>query len=75
VIKGPARCCRSKNGVSKLEQAVFGPAGKRRREKDWQRTAGMFRDDPIMKQVIDEALRLREEERAQARRENDENGQ
>ena len=61
--------------VSKLEQAVFGPAGERRGQKDWQRTVGMFRGDPIMKQVIDEALRMREEERKQARRENDENGQ
>ena len=35
--------------------------------KDWRRTVGMFRGDPIMKQVIDGALRLREEERQLAR--------
>ncbi len=35
--------------------------------KDWRRTVGMFRDDPIMKEVIDEALRTREVERAAAR--------
>ena len=36
-------------------------------KKDWRRTVGMFRGDPIMKEVIDEALRLREEERRLAR--------
>lgn len=60
--------------ISMLEQAVFGPADKSRREKDWQRTVGMFRGDPIMKEVIDEALRLREEERKQAHSENFESG-
>jgi hypothetical protein len=35
--------------------------------KDWRRTVGMFKDDPIMKEIIDEALRMREEERRQAR--------
>lgn len=35
--------------------------------KDWRRTVGMFRDDPVMKEVIDEALRAREAERAALR--------
>jgi len=35
--------------------------------KDWRRTVGMFRDDPVMKEVIDEAQRMREFERALAR--------
>lgn len=35
--------------------------------KDWRRTVGMFQGDPIMKEVIDEALRMREAERAAAR--------
>lgn len=34
-------------------------------QKDWRRTVGMFDDDPIMKGVIEEALRRREEERRQ----------
>jgi len=37
--------------------------------KDWRRTVGMFRGDPIMKEVIDGALRLREEERRLAHEE------
>ncbi len=36
--------------------------------KDWQRTVGMFRGDPIMKEIIDEAQRVREEERCMARK-------
>ncbi len=39
--------------------------------KDWRRTVGMFRGDPIMKEVIDGALRLREEERRLAREQED----
>jgi len=34
--------------------------------KDWRRTVGMFKGDPIMKEIIDEALRMREEERRDA---------
>jgi hypothetical protein len=34
--------------------------------KDWRRTVGMFRGDPIMKTINDEANRLRESERAVA---------
>ncbi|MBC8290481.1 MAG: hypothetical protein H8E37_09205 [Planctomycetes bacterium] len=51
--------------VEKLEQAVFRTNGQERR-KDWRRTVGMFRDDPVMKEVIDEALRARAEEREQS---------
>jgi hypothetical protein len=32
---------------------------------DWQATIGMFADDPVAKEIIDEALRIREEERRQ----------
>jgi hypothetical protein len=35
--------------------------------KDWRRTVGMFKGDPIMKEIIDEALRMREEERREVR--------
>ncbi len=31
----------------------------------WQATVGMFADDAVAKEVIDEALRIREEERGQ----------
>jgi hypothetical protein len=40
-------------------------SGRRRRQKDWRRTIGMFDGDPIMKEVIEEALRSREQERRQ----------
>jgi hypothetical protein len=30
---------------------------------DWRSTVGMFSGDPIAKEIIDEALRLREQER------------
>ena len=35
------------------------------RIKDWRRTVGMFRGDSVMKEVIDGALQMREEERRQ----------
>jgi hypothetical protein len=34
-------------------------------KKDWRRTIGMFDDDPVMRDIIDGALRSREEERRQ----------
>ena len=34
-------------------------------QKDWRRTVGMFDEDPVMKAVIEGALRRREEEREQ----------
>ena len=37
------------------------------RRKDWRRTVGMFKGDPIVKEMIDEALRMREEQRREAR--------
>ena len=54
--------------VAQLEQRVDELAGGRASQpqtptKDWRRTVGMFRGDPIMKEIIDGALRLREEER------------
>jgi hypothetical protein len=39
--------------------------------KDWRRTIGMFDDDPVMKDVIEEALRCRQEERKQFYEEHD----
>ena len=54
--------------VTQLERRLDELAGGRVRQpqtptKDWRRTVGMFRGDPIMKEVIDGALSLREEER------------
>lgn len=54
--------------VSRLEKKVF---GKERREKDWRSTVGMFGSDPFMDDVIDGALKSREEERQKARNDTD----
>jgi len=52
----------------RLDELAGGGASKSQTTaKDWRRTVGMFRADPIMKQVIDGALQLREEERRRAR--------
>jgi hypothetical protein len=58
--------------VARLEQRLDDLAGGKATSfqvpaRDWRRTVGMFRGDPIMKQVIDGALRLREDERQLAR--------
>ncbi len=34
---------------------------------DWQKSVGMFRGDPVFKETIDYAARLREQERERAR--------
>ena len=33
------------------------------RKKDWRRTAGMFDGDPLMREIIEEGRRVREEDR------------
>ena len=33
------------------------------RKKDWRRTAGLFDGDPLMKEIIEEGRRIREEDR------------
>jgi hypothetical protein len=38
------------------------------RAKDWRRTIGMFTDNPGMKELFAEAMRLREADRGKARR-------
>jgi hypothetical protein len=38
------------------------------RKKDWRRTIGMFDGDPIMKEIIEEGRRIREEDKRQADR-------
>jgi hypothetical protein len=56
--------------VERLERIVDELQARRVSEPDrdaWIATIGMFQDDPIAKEIIDEALRLREEERRQVR--------
>ncbi len=36
------------------------------RPKDWRRTVGMFDGDPVMKEIIDEGRRIREQDRAES---------
>jgi hypothetical protein len=52
--------------VEELRQAVLRKPGQPGRD-DWRRTIGMFANDPIAKEIIDEALKIREEERQRAR--------
>lgn len=33
------------------------------RKKDWRRTAGMFDGDPLIREIIEEGQRVREEDR------------
>ena len=37
------------------------------RKKDWRRTIGMFDDDPLMDQIIQGALKARQDERLASR--------
>jgi hypothetical protein len=37
-----------------------------RRKKDWRRTVGMFTDNPEMKELLAEAMKLREADRSAA---------
>ena len=34
--------------------------------KDWRSTVGMFRNDPVMKEIIEAGRRIREDDRQQA---------
>ncbi len=55
--------------VAKLEEAVFGDNEPGR--DDWQSTVGMFRGDPVMKEILDDVRANREQERKEARSEKD----
>jgi len=57
--------------VAKLESAVFGARPEPSRD-DWQRTVGMFRGDPVMKEILDEVREAREREREASRGSDDE---
>ena len=56
--------------VERLERIVEAMRGDPLRgepgQDDWHRTIGAFSGDPLAKEIIDEALRLRAEERQQA---------
>jgi hypothetical protein len=50
--------------VEEMRSEMRRPRGQPGRD-DWRMTIGAFADDPIADEIIDEALRLREEERRQ----------
>jgi hypothetical protein len=56
--------------VAVLEKELAGLKSRRRngRAKDWRRTVGIFTDNPGMKQLFAEAIKLREADRNKARR-------
>ena len=57
--------------VATLEEQVrelLDRLDKQNRLPNWQATVGMFKDDPLAKEVMDEILAAREEERERARR-------
>jgi hypothetical protein len=52
--------------VEELRQQASRKPGQPGRD-DWRRTIGMFANDPIAKEIIDEALKIREEQRREFR--------
>jgi hypothetical protein len=50
--------------VAELMERILAPPV----EKDWRSTIGMFKDDPIMKEIQEEGRKIREAEREEARR-------
>ena len=57
--------------VAKLEQQMAelqATLANGAQKKDWRRTIGMFTDDPGMQELFKEAMKIREADRARARR-------
>jgi hypothetical protein len=56
--------------VAAIEKELAGLKSRRNngRQKDWRRTVGMFTDNPEMKELFAEAIKLREADRNKARR-------
>jgi cell division protein FtsB len=54
-----ARVTALEAALARLNQPVTGAP----RQKDWRRTVGMFKDDEMMKEILDEARKIREAER------------
>ena len=50
--------------VEEMRREMHRPSGRPGRD-DWKTTIGAFANDPIADEIIDESLRLREEERRQ----------
>jgi len=48
--------------LEKLVDVLMHEPGASARKKDWRRTVGMFDDDPLMKEIIEEGRRLREKD-------------
>ena len=51
--------------IARLEKEVFGTRQEPSRD-DWQKSVGMFRGDPVMKEILDDVSKAREQEREQA---------
>ena len=58
------RLQRLEREIEEVRRGLYRQPGQPARD-DWQSTIGAFLDDPVAAEVIDEALRLREEERRQ----------
>ncbi len=56
--------------VAKLEEMVFGSHEGSVQRDDWLKSVGTVTDDAMSREIIDGALRRREEERERARHEN-----
>jgi len=56
--------------VAKLERTVAELLAKPRepRRDDWRKTIGMFTGDAVMREIDDEALKIREQDRRETRR-------
>ena len=52
--------------IDRLEKAVFGKRQEPSRD-DWQKSVGMFRGDPVMKEILDDVRQARHQERERAR--------
>jgi hypothetical protein len=53
--------------VAALEREVARLARQQPVSKNWRSTLGMFADDPVMKEIIEEGRKLREQDREQTR--------
>lgn len=57
---------RLEHAIEEIRREIHRPPGQPGRD-DWRMTIGAFANDPVAKEMIDEALRLREEERRKFR--------
>jgi len=52
--------------LERLVDTLLHRADTAARKKDWRRTLGMFDEDRIMKEIIDEGQRIRQKDRRKA---------